>query len=100
MLLIIMTEESILLSYSARVLDTVGETVLPVIPNFVWDGILWVVELAREISSADLQYQVLIGLLSWLFVNILLIKLAWMVFGEDTIRLSRDHDRPSHLKKE
>ena len=82
-----MTEESILLSYSARVLDTVGETVLPVIPNFVWDGLVWLVELLKELSNADLQYQVLIGLLSWLFVNIFLIKLAWVAFGEDTIRL-------------
>lgn len=82
-----MTEESILHSYSARVLDTLSDTVLPVVPDFVWDSWIYVHDLLKELSSADIQIQILVVLLTWFLVNLALIKVAWAVFGEDNIKL-------------
>ena len=82
-----MSEESILHSYSARVLDTFSETVIPVIPEFVWDSWLHILSVSKDLSEADPQYQILVFLLIWLVVNLILIRVAWSIFGADNIKL-------------
>ena len=82
-----MSEESILHSYSARVLDTFSETVIPVVPEFVWDSWLRILRVSKDLSEADPQYQILVFLLIWLLVNLILIRVAWGIFGADNIKL-------------
>lgn len=94
-----MTEESILHSYSARVIDTLSATVLPVIPDFVWDSWVHLYHLSKKLSNADIQYQVLVALLTWFIFNLILIKLAWAIFGEDNIKLLSSKGKIKLVKK-
>lgn len=99
-LVIVMTEENIVRSFFLRVIYTISETVVPVIPEFVFDSWSRVYEISKQLSNADIHYQVLVALLSWFIVNLILIKLAWTVFGEDNIKLLSSKDQVKHLKKE
>lgn len=96
-----MSEESILHSFSARVLDTLNETVIPVIPEFIWESWVYILKILKDLSEADPQYQILAFLLTWFLVNLVLIRVAWAIFGADNIKLlSSTKDQGKHLKKE
>ncbi|KAH9508218.1 hypothetical protein Btru_055043 [Bulinus truncatus] len=99
-----MTDKELLHSYVSRVLNFISDTALSIIPDFVWDSCTQVYfignNIANEISNADIQYQILIALITWFIFNLILIKLAWSVFGEDNVKLLTFKDKVKHLKKE
>ncbi|BFZ10367.1 hypothetical protein BsWGS_13406 [Bradybaena similaris] len=97
-----MTEGNIISLFSARVANTVTDTILSVTPDFVWDSPVhdFVQYLSQALSHADFHYQILVVLVTWLLLNLILIKAAWSIFGEDNTKLLSSVDHFRHLKKE
>ncbi|KAI8781452.1 UBX domain-containing protein 6 [Biomphalaria glabrata] len=97
-----MTDEDVQHSYLERVFNIFSDTLLPIIPDCVWDSwnnvYLIGSDIANEISNADIQYQILIVLITWFVLNLILIKLAWKVFGEDNVKLLTFKDKGKHLQ--